>query len=138
MAETIKTGTIFIKDGTLVPETLQLESEPCGTGWRLVKNLDGCGLDRSLQEAGWTFLYLHGEIKGTTFGFDARGNVHKATKRILAALKSGKFNGLEITQVATKRFCGLPYATVRARSRHIQDSLIFLRANLGTPPSSPP
>ncbi len=42
MAEKIKTGSVLIKDGALLPDALQFESEPCATGWRLVKNLDGC------------------------------------------------------------------------------------------------
>ena len=41
MAETIKTGTVLIKEGALLPEALQFESECCVPGWRLVKGLDG-------------------------------------------------------------------------------------------------
>ena len=29
MAETVKAGTILIKDGTFLPDALQFESEPC-------------------------------------------------------------------------------------------------------------
>ncbi len=46
MAEKINTGTILIKDDALLPESLRFESEPYSKGWRLVKNLDGYGLDR--------------------------------------------------------------------------------------------
>jgi hypothetical protein len=56
MPDTIKTGTILIKEGTHLPEVLRFESEPCAPGWRLVKNLDGYGLDRKIHEAGWTLL----------------------------------------------------------------------------------
>ena len=72
MAETIKTGTILIKDATFLPDALQFESEPCATGWRLVKNLDGYGLGRKVHEAGWTFFCLAGEIKATIFGLDVQ------------------------------------------------------------------
>ncbi len=128
MAETIKTGTILIKDGTLLPDALHFESEPCATGWRLVKNLDGYGLGRKMHEAGWTFFCVAGEIKATIFGFDGQKTVRRAAKRILTNLKSGKFNGLEITQVEAKRFLGLPYASVSARSRHIQENAFLLQA----------
>jgi hypothetical protein len=126
MADTIKTGSILIKDGTSLPDALRFETEPCATGWRLVKNLDGYGLGRKVHEAGWTFFYLAGEIKATIFGFHRQRIVRRAVRRILANLKSEKFNGLEITQVAAKRFMGLPYATVHAHSRHIQESAFLL------------
>jgi hypothetical protein len=128
MAETIKTGTVLIKDGTLLPDALQFESEPCATGWRLVKNLDGYGLGRKIHEAGWTFFCVAGEIKGTIFGFDGQKTVRRAVKRILANLKWGEFNSLEITRVASKRFLGLPYASVSAHSRHIQENAFLLLA----------
>jgi len=128
MAETIKTGTILIKEGTFLPDALQFESEPCATGWRLVKDLDGYGLERKIHEAGWTFFCLAGEIEATVFGLEGQETVRRAVKRILAKLKSEKFNSLEITRVASKRFLGVPYASVSARSRHIQESLVLFRA----------
>src|SRR5229473_815411 len=128
MPDSIKTGTILIKDGTLLPEVLRFESEPCAPGWRLVKNLDGYGLGRKIHEAGWTFFWMAGEIGATVFGFDGQKTVRRAVKRILSNLKSGKFNSLEITRVASKRFLGLPYASVSAHSRHIQESLFLLGA----------
>ncbi len=128
MAETIKTGTILIKDGTFLPDALRFESEPCATGWRLVKNLDGYGLDRKIHEAGWTFFCLAGEIEATVFGLEGQKTVRRAVKRILAKLKSEKFNSLEITRVASKRCLGVPYASVSARSRHIQESVFLFRA----------
>jgi len=62
MADRIKTGTILIKEGALLPESLRFGSEPYSNGWRLVNNLDGYGLDRKISEAGWTSSYLAGDI----------------------------------------------------------------------------
>ena len=128
MQDTIKTGTILIKEGTLLPGVLRFESEPCAPGWRLVKDVDGYGLDRKIHEAGWTFFFLAGEIKAIAFGSDGQNTVRRAVKRILANLKSEKFNSLEITRVASKRFLGVPYASVSAHSRHIQESMFLSRA----------
>jgi hypothetical protein len=125
MAQTINTGTILFKDGTFLPNTLRFESEPCATGWRLVKDLDGYGLDRKIHEAGWTFFCLAGEIKTIVFGFEGQKKVRRAVKRILARMNSEKFNSLEITRVASKRFLGVPYVSVSACSRHIQESLFL-------------
>jgi hypothetical protein len=125
MPEAIKAGTILIKDGAFLPDPLLFESEPCATGWRLVKDLDGYGLHRKINEAGWTFFCLANETKATIFGFGGQKAVRRAVKRILANLKSSKFNSLEITRVASKSFLGVPYVSVSACSRHIQESLFL-------------
>jgi hypothetical protein len=128
MAGAFKTGTILIKDGTLLPDALQIESEPCATGWRIVKNLDAFGLGLKIHEAGWSLFCVAGEVKGTILGIDGQVAVRRAVKRILANLKLERFNGLEITQVEVKRFLGLPYARVCAHSRHIQENPFLLSA----------
>jgi hypothetical protein len=128
MAHTIETGTILFKDRTLLPEALRFDSEPCAPGWRSVQNLDGHGLGRKIHEAGWTFFWLAGEIGATVFGLDGQKTVRRAIKRILAKLKSENFNSLEITRVASKRFLGVPYLSVSAHSRHIQENAFLLRA----------
>ena len=128
MAETINAGTILIKDGTFLPDALRFETERCASGWRLVKNLDRYGLDRKIHGAGWTFFWLAGELGATVFGFDRQKTVRRAVKRILANLKLGEFNSLEITRVASKRFLGLPYASVSAQPRHIQENVFLLGA----------
>ncbi len=127
MPETIKTGTVLIKDGTLLPDALQFESEPCATGWRLVKDLDGYELDRKIHDARWTFFYLAGEIKATIFGLDAQKTVRRAVKRILANVHREKFNSLQITQIVSKNFLGVPCVQVYAHSRHAQKSMFLFR-----------
>jgi len=122
MPDAITAGKIFMREGTELPGAVRLESEPYE--WRLVKNLDGYGLGREIHEAGWTFFCQAGDIKAITFGIDEQ-MVRRAIKRILAKVEPGKFNCLEITRVATQRFLGVPYASVSARSRHIQEA-VFL------------
>jgi hypothetical protein len=68
---------------------------------------------------------MAGEIITMVFGFEEQKKVRRAVKRMLARLKSEKFNSLEITRVASKRFLGVPYVSVSACSRHIQESLFL-------------
>jgi len=129
--DTIKTGTILIKEGTLLPEVLRFESEPCALGWRLVKNLDGYGLGRKIREAGWTFSRRAGEIGATVFGLDEQKTLRRAVEQILANLEAAEFNSLEIMRVASeasKRFLGVRYVTVSAQSRDIHESAPLFRA----------
>ncbi len=128
MAEKITTGTILIKQGTPLPEGLHLVSRPYSKGWRLVQNLDGCGLDRKLCEAGWNFFYMAEEVKTTAVGSDLVETTRRAVRKVIASMKSEKLNCIEVTQVAAKRFLQLPYVAVRAHPRHIQESVVLFHA----------
>jgi hypothetical protein len=131
MADKIKTGSILIEDGTFLPTGVQFESEPYTPGWRLVKDLDGCGLDRKIRAARWNFFCLAGEIEATVFGLDEEKMVRRAIERILANPKTQTFNSLEITRVTSvgsERFPAIHYLTVSAHSRHFQESLILSSA----------
>ncbi len=128
MADKINTGTILIKEGTVMPESLQLESEPYLKGWRLVKNLDSSGMDRKLCGVGWTFFFMAGEVKATAVGSDIEKTTRRAVKSVIAGMKSEKLNCLEIEQVAAKRFLGIPSVTVSAHPRHIQESIFLFHS----------
>jgi|SRR5689334_838792 hypothetical protein len=133
MLNAIETGRIFVRDGTVLPEIMQLESEPYMLGWRSVSNLDGYALGRKIHDAGWTFFCLAYETKATVFGIDGEKMVRRAIERILAnrEAEAEKFNSLEIVRVsslASKRYLGIRHVTVSARSRHIQQSPIIFQA----------
>jgi hypothetical protein len=62
------------------------------------------------------------EFKASFFGTMGAEKIHKALTRILAKVKPQHFNGLEITGIVVRRFLGVPYVTVSAHSRHMQQS----------------
>jgi hypothetical protein len=95
MAEKINAGTILIKDSTLLPDGLQLESGAYWKGWRLVKSPGSSGIDRKLCEAGWTFLYRASEVDAMAFGSESEKTTRRAVKKVIAKIKSEKFNCLE-------------------------------------------
>jgi hypothetical protein len=128
----IEAGRIFIRDGTALPKTLQIESELYIPGWRVVESVDGYGLGRKIHDAGWTFFCLAYETRATVFGIDEEKMMRRAIERILASreAEAGKFNSLEIVRVASlasKRFLGIRHVTVSARSRHIQESPVIFQ-----------
>jgi len=128
MEEKTNTGMIMIKEGTLVPECLHLESEPYSKGWRLVKNLDAQGLDRKIHKAGWTLFFMANEIHVAAIGSDLGNTTRRTVKKAIACMKSDRLNCLEIAQVGVKRFLGLCYVSVCAHPRHIQESIFLFHA----------
>jgi hypothetical protein len=141
MEHPIKTGTILIKDGALLPPDLGFETESYVPGWKLVKGLDGCGFDRAIRKTGWTFFCLSGEIQASAFGMENDKMVRKAIERILAKVTPDGFNSLEIMRVRPVHPGRFPlgrYVTVYAESRHIQESLFLVPAKpiAGSPPTN--
>ena len=125
--DVLKTGTILIEQGTVLPKSLLLTSEPYSTGWTAVTNVRA-EFEKDISRAGWTFFFLAGTIRETAFGFDKQKAVHTAVERILADLKSQECNCLEITGVTMKSFLGMSYACVTGHSRHIQGNSVFQAA----------
>ena len=128
MTNAIRAGTILIEEGTLLPECLRFQGEPYSSGWRAAGNLDRHTVDQRVRAAGWSFFYLAGGVRASVFGFNRGKAIGRAVSRLLVNLKAEKFNSLEITQVAAKRFLGIPYVTVFARQRHIQESMVLFRS----------
>ena len=128
MTQAIDIGSLLVKAGTLLPESVQLESDSYLKGWSLVKNLGSSEMDRKLCAVGWTFFYMAGEVKAIAFGSDSEETTCRAVKKVIENMKSDKFNCLEISRVAAKSFLGLPYVTVAAHKRHIQEGLFLFHA----------
>jgi|SRR5208282_1843645 len=118
----IHVGTILMKEWPGMTQVLGLESEPCSGEWSLLKVLDGFALDRKIHAAGWNFFFMAAETKVMFFGSVGAVKIQNALKRILEKVKPQQFNGLEVTQIVARHFLGVPYVTVSAHSRHMQQS----------------
>jgi hypothetical protein len=128
MPDINRTKTVFIREGTPLPKPLSMESKAFLPGWRIVKNLDRQALTREIEAANWNFFYLAGEIRATVFGRERPGALRRAVKRVLAKQEGALFNSLEITRIVSKWFLGIPFLTVAAHSRHIQQSVSLIPA----------
>lgn len=122
MPPTIQVGAILMKEWPGMNKLLGLECEPYSGQWTLLKALDVCALDRKIHAAGWNFFFMATEVKVMFFGSIGAAKVHNALKRILEKVKQQHFNGLEVTAIVNRHFLGMPYATVSAHSRHMQQS----------------
>src|SRR6266853_4353537 len=123
MSSINRTRTVFFREDTQLPATLAIESEAFLPGWRVVKNLDRQAVTREVEGANWNFFYLAGGTRATVLGRDRSGSLRRAVKCVLAKQAGQKFNSLEITQVVSKRFLGIPFMSLTAHSRHIQQGI---------------
>jgi hypothetical protein len=126
MSENKPAPTIFIRENTRLPASVTLESETFVPGWRSVKNLDGRKLGRKIENAMWNYFYLAGPLKATVLGGESLATLRKAVQRVLAKKESQNYNSLEISKTVSKRFLGVPYLTISAHSRHIQEGMYLV------------
>ena len=122
MSGTIKAGTVMMKAGTIIPQSLRVETELYSHGWEIIKNAGADTVDRDIRRADWNFFFLAASIHATALGYLGERTVRRAMERVLAKAEPSKFNCLEITEVSTRQFLGFPYVHVSAHSRHIQKS----------------
>jgi hypothetical protein len=127
MAQTIEVGTLFIKEGTRLPETLPIEKDPYWKGWSRVKNLSCSGMDKKLSDVGWTFCFMADVVKAMAFGSNSEETTRTAVGKLIARMKPGRFNCLEISRVEAKSFLGLPYITVAGHPRQVQESVYLFQ-----------
>ena len=124
MTETITAGSILVAGGTHLPKSILLQDESDSNGWAAIKGARAT-FEKTVQEAGWTFFFMAGEIKTTVFGFDKQKALRTALKRLIADVKSQHCNSIEITQVIGKTLLNVPYLSVFAHARHLQKGLLF-------------
>ena len=122
-------GTLFIRENTLLPGGLIIETETFLPGWRAVRNCDGYRLGRKIEELKWNFFYLAGELKAIVLGRQGPSALRRALRTILANPAARKFNSLEIRETRSRWFLGIPFVIVTANFRHIQQGLALDRAN---------
>ena len=122
MPSTVQVGTILMKEWPGTPQLIGFETEPDLGEWSMVKAPDAFTLDRKIHAAGWNFFFMAAEVKAMFFGSLRAAKVQSALTRILAKVKQQHFNGLEVTAIVTRHFLGVPYVTVSAHSRHMQQS----------------
>jgi hypothetical protein len=125
MIDRICVGTMLVADGTCMPSTLVVGSEHYSAGWSSITGCTSAQLGKEIEQAGWTFFYMAGEICTNGFGFNDRSRTARAMARMVNAVRRENCNCLEITQVRQRSFLGLSYTSLVAHARHIQRSRSF-------------
>ena len=120
MPQSIQVGTILIDEIPPLSQVILLGTESFSGSWRIVKSCDTFTLDRNIHNAGWNFFFMAAEAKIMFLGSPEPKKLERALKRILGKMVKRHFNAIEVTGIITKHFMRVPYSTLTAHSRHIQ------------------
>ena len=120
MPNTIQAGTILVKQSKLL-QSLGVESEPYCRNWRSLGILESSGLDQKVQAAGWHLFFMAGELRAVVPAWGGQNTMRRGVKRLLAKTRLQHFNCLELSHILRKHFLGIPYVSIAAHPRHIQE-----------------
>ena len=124
MTDTVAAGNTFIEESAHLPDSRLLPRESHSSGWAADQNARST-FEKEVPAAGWTFFFMAGEIKATVFGFDKQKTRRAALRRLIGNVKSQNCNSIEITRVTDSSFLKVPYVSVSAHPRHLQQGLVF-------------
>jgi hypothetical protein len=125
MATTVQVGTILIDNRPLILRALDLESETYSGTWGVLQSHTGVTLDQKIHGTGWNCFFMAAEVKATVLGALTANSICRALKQIFLRARKPDFNCLEVTKIIEGRFFGVPYTTVSAHSRHIQQGSLM-------------
>ena len=119
MPNHIQAGTIMVQISESL-RSLGIESEPYYESWQSLGVSESFTLDRKIRDSGWKLFYMANELKTAVPAWGGQKTLRRGVKRLLAQTRTQHFNCLELTHILRKRFLGIPYVSIAAHSRHIQ------------------
>ncbi len=120
MPNQIQAGTIMVRQSASM-RPLGIESEPYSGSWRSLGARESSGLDRKVRAAGWNLFFMANELRAVVPVWGGQNALRGGVKRLLAQARKQHFNCLEVSHIFKKHFFGIPYLSIAAHSRHIQD-----------------
>jgi hypothetical protein len=120
MPNHIQAGTMMVQQLESL-RSLGIESEPYCESWQSLGSSESSALDRKIRESGWKLFYMADELKTVVPAWGGQRTLRRGVKRLLSQTRLQHFNCLELTHILKKRFFGIPYVSIAAHSRHIQE-----------------
>lgn len=122
----ISAGSILLQNGVPHPDCFHLQADVHPNQWTSVKHgLSPHDFEQKLATAGWTFFFMATPISRRAFGFNRAQTTDTALKGLMADARLSKCNCLQIDAVTNGSFLGIPYVSVSAHPRHIQQGMQF-------------
>ena len=121
----IQAGTMMVYQSANL-QALAVESEPYFRNWHSLGIVESLGLDRLVRAKGWSLFFIAGEITTVVPAWGGHYTLRRGMKRLLARTRLQRLNCLEVTDVRRKYFLGIPYLSISAHPRHIQEACQIL------------
>ena len=119
MSNTIQAGTMLVQQSAL-RHALGAEGENYSDQWCSLGTVESAELDRKIRAAGWSFFFMADELRTVVPVWGGEKTVRAGVKRLLARTRAQQFNCMQLSNILRERFLGIPFVSVVAHARHLQ------------------
>lgn len=112
-------GSIFLRDGCLLPDGLGLKRAPFNHAWTSAGDISSAGLDVAVRSMGWHFMWIEDACSRFGCGRTEESASNQAITRALRHV-GGRFNAAEVDSARFSTFPGFRIAKVTVHTRQIQ------------------
>lgn len=115
----IQAGTMMVQPSANL-QSFGIRSDFYARTWQLLGVVESAGLDQKIRAAGWKLFFMAGELRTVAPVWGGDKSLRRGVERLLARTRAQHFNCMELTYIAKKHLFGIPYLSIAAHARHIQ------------------
>lgn len=119
MPNKIQAGTMLVQQSALL-HSLGTRGETYSDEWCSLGTQESAELDRKLRAAGWNFFFMADKLRTIVPPWGGEKTLRAGVKRLLARTSAQQFNCLQLSNILRERFLGIPFVSVVAHARHVQ------------------
>jgi hypothetical protein len=121
MSNEIQAGTVLVQQSALL-DSLGTQGENYSDQWCSLGTIESAELDRKLRAAGWNFFFMADELRTIVPPWGGERTLRAGVKRLLVRTEAQQFNCMQLSNILRERFLGIPFLSVVAHARHVQQS----------------
>ena len=119
MSNEIQAGTVLVQQSALL-HSLGAQGELYSDQWCSLGTNESAELDGKLRAAGWNFFFIADELRTIVPPWGGEKTLRAGVKRLLARTGAQQFNCMQLSNILRERFLGIPFLSVVAHARHVQ------------------
>jgi len=119
MSNEIQAGTVLVQQAALL-RSLGTEGEIYSDQWCSLGTQESAELDRKFRAAGWNVFFLADKLRTIIPPWGGEKSLRAGVKRLLARTSAQQFNCMQLSNILRERFLGIPFVSVVAHARHVQ------------------
>ena len=119
MPNKIEAGTVLVQQSALL-HSLGTRGETYSDEWCSLGTQESAELDRKLRAAGWNFFFMADKLRTVVPPWGGEKTLRAGVKRLLARTSAQQFNCMQLSNILRERFLGIPFVSVVAHARHVQ------------------